>query len=220
MEAPTSNRPDARTAPYRPGAQAFWLTVPPTYVNYNYMLCSIVLQFTHFRASGPTKRLCSRNLGSRTSPHINIDITMSYVSVYDTVIHVSVHGPSRWFRQQFTCIGPTNPATEHAFFSAHLTRNARGGRTLAQSPPSHSSPPLLPNRRLIAAVSFFSTAAAEPKEILPPSFHRRRIHLLHRRDPESPSPPQRRHVTPGFRRQTECEPCMCQDQQFTYTAVT
>jgi hypothetical protein len=28
------------------------------------------------------------------------------------------------------------------------------------------------------------------------------------------------HVTPGFRRQTECEPCTCQDQQFTYTAVT
>jgi hypothetical protein len=27
-------------------------------------------------------------------------------------------------------------------------------------------------------------------------------------------------VTPGFRRQTKCEPCTCQDQQFTYTAVT
>jgi hypothetical protein len=27
-------------------------------------------------------------------------------------------------------------------------------------------------------------------------------------------------VTPDFRRQTECEPCTCQDQQFTYTAVT
>jgi ribonuclease HI len=27
-------------------------------------------------------------------------------------------------------------------------------------------------------------------------------------------------VTPGFRRQTECKPCTCQDQQFTYTAVT
>jgi hypothetical protein len=26
--------------------------------------------------------------------------------------------------------------------------------------------------------------------------------------------------TPGFRRQTECEPCTCQDQQFTYTVVT
>jgi hypothetical protein len=48
-----------------------------------------------FRASGLMKRLCSRNLGSRTSPHINIDITMSYVSVYETVIYVSVHGPSR-----------------------------------------------------------------------------------------------------------------------------
>jgi hypothetical protein len=29
-----------------------------------------------------------------------------------------------------------------------------------------------------------------------------------------------RGVTPGFRRQTECEPCTCQDQLFTYTAVT
>jgi hypothetical protein len=27
-------------------------------------------------------------------------------------------------------------------------------------------------------------------------------------------------VTPGFRRQTECEPCTCQDQLFTYIAVT
>jgi hypothetical protein len=27
-------------------------------------------------------------------------------------------------------------------------------------------------------------------------------------------------VTPGFRRQTECGPCTCQDQQFTYTVVT
>jgi hypothetical protein len=27
-------------------------------------------------------------------------------------------------------------------------------------------------------------------------------------------------VTPDFRRQTESEPCTCQDQQFTYTAVT
>jgi transposase InsO family protein len=27
-------------------------------------------------------------------------------------------------------------------------------------------------------------------------------------------------VTPGFRRQTKCEPCTCQDQLFTYTAVT
>jgi hypothetical protein len=77
-------------------------------------------------------------------------------------------------------------------FSALLTRNTRGGRTLAQSPPSASSPPRLPNPRLIAIVIFFSTAVAEPIEILPPSFHRRRIHLLHRRDPESPSPPQSR----------------------------
>jgi hypothetical protein len=30
----------------------------------------------------------------------------------------------------------------------------------------------------------------------------------------------KRSVTPGFRRQTECEPCTCQDQLFTYTTVT
>jgi hypothetical protein len=66
------------------------------------------------------------------------------------------------------CIGPTNPATEDAFFSAQLTRNARDGRTQAQSPPSSSSPPRLPDPRIIAAVSFFSIAAAEPIEILPP----------------------------------------------------
>jgi hypothetical protein len=33
-------------------------------------------------------------------------------------------------------------------------------------------------------------------------------------------PPVPPTVTPGFRRQTECEPCTCQDQQFMYTAVT
>jgi hypothetical protein len=27
-------------------------------------------------------------------------------------------------------------------------------------------------------------------------------------------------VTPGFRRQTECEPCTCQDQKLTYPALT
>ena len=26
-------------------------------------------------------------------------------------------------------------------------------------------------------------------------------------------------VTPGFRRQTECEPCTCHDQQFTYLSL-
>jgi hypothetical protein len=29
----------------------------------------------------------------------------------------------------------------------------------------------------------------------------------------------RRSVTPGFGRQTECEPCMCHDQKFTYTMI-
>jgi hypothetical protein len=80
------------------------------------------------------------------------------------------------------CIGPTNLATEDAFFSAQLTRNARDGRTQAQSPPSSSSPPRLPDPRIIAAVSFFSIAAAEPIEILPPV-----VPL----PSHSPSPPQR-----------------------------
>jgi hypothetical protein len=76
-------------------------------------------------------------------------------------------------------------------FSTHLSCNSSGGQTLAKSPPSDSSPPRPSNPRLIAAVSFFSTAPAEYTEILPPSFHRRRILLLHRRDPDSPSPPHR-----------------------------
>jgi hypothetical protein len=31
---------------------------------------------------------------------------------------------------------------------------------------------------------------------------------------------QKLRVTPGFRRPTECEPCTCQDQKFTYTVIT
>jgi hypothetical protein len=27
-------------------------------------------------------------------------------------------------------------------------------------------------------------------------------------------------ITPGFGRQTECEPCTCQDKKFTYTTIT
>jgi hypothetical protein len=27
-------------------------------------------------------------------------------------------------------------------------------------------------------------------------------------------------VTPGFGRQTECEPCMCEDQKLTYATIT
>jgi hypothetical protein len=84
------------------------------------------------------------------------------------------------------CIGPTNPVTEHTFFSAHLTRNARGDRTLAQSSSSASSPPRLPNPRLIAVVSFFSTAAAEPIEILPP--HRSTAVAFTFSTTETPSP--------------------------------
>jgi hypothetical protein len=29
-----------------------------------------------------------------------------------------------------------------------------------------------------------------------------------------------RDVTPGFGRQTECEPCTCQDQKLMYTVIT
>ena len=65
-----------------------------------YSLCTI-------RVCGPTRRLCSRNLGIRTSPHTNIGITMFYVSVYATVMHVSVYGPSRRFGSANMCIGPT-----------------------------------------------------------------------------------------------------------------
>jgi hypothetical protein len=72
-----------------------------------------------FRASGPTRRLCSLNLGSRTSPHTNIGITMSYVSVYETVIHVSVHGPSRRFRPAEYVYRAHESTHEHAVI--HLT---------------------------------------------------------------------------------------------------
>jgi hypothetical protein len=38
------------------------------------------------------------------------------------------------------------------------------------------------------------------------------------------SPPRARPhataVSPGFRWQTECEPCTCQDQKYTYTVIT
>jgi hypothetical protein len=91
------------------------------------------------------------------------------------------------FRVDFASIlcvsGPRIQQPRTHFFSAQLTRHARGGRTLAQSPPSSSSPPWLSNPRLIAVVSFFSTAAAEPIEILPPPVVPPPSH--------SPSPPQR-----------------------------
>jgi hypothetical protein len=34
------------------------------------------------------------------------------------------------------------------------------------------------------------------------------------------SAPTRLAVTPGFGRQTECEPCTCQDEKLTYIAIT
>jgi hypothetical protein len=61
---------------------------------------------------------------------------------------------------------------EHAVFSALLTRNARGGRTLALSPPSASSPPRLPNPRDSPPPVAFTVSNIETD--------RRRIHLLHR----------------------------------------
>jgi hypothetical protein len=41
-----------------------------------------------------------------------------------------------------------------------------------------------------------------------------------RMPPTSPSTRGSSSVTPGFRRQTECESCTCQDQKLTYTAIT
>jgi hypothetical protein len=67
-----------------------------------------------FWVSEPTRRLCSRNLGSHISPHTNIGITMSYVSVYETVIHVSVHGPSRRFRPAEYVYRAHDSTHEHA----------------------------------------------------------------------------------------------------------
>jgi hypothetical protein len=50
------------------------------------------------------------------------------------------------FFPQITCLGPRIPSTSHGSYSAHLTRNARGDRTLALSP---------------AVTLFFSTAETE-----------------------------------------------------------
>jgi hypothetical protein len=144
-----------------------------------------------FRASGPTRRLCSRNLGSHTSPHTYIGITMSYVSVYETVIHVSVHGPSRRFRpaeyvyrahdstHEYAVIQLTSPVTTWRPNPSHYRRCLlvllhRRDRA-AFAPPRRPNPRDSTRRRLHrlqrgdrAVVSlFFSTAKTEP-----PSLHR------------------------------------------------
>jgi hypothetical protein len=89
-------RPGVQTAPGPFLAYCTQLLTPNYHMNYDdvcislckYSLCTI-------RVSSPTRRLCSHNLGICTSPHTNIGITMFYVSVYSTVMHVSVYGPSR-----------------------------------------------------------------------------------------------------------------------------
>jgi hypothetical protein len=90
------HRPGAQTAPY-----VFCLTVSKCLrqiVLRVMLICVLVYTPMVCACSGhpiPQRRLCSRNLGSRTSPHTIIGITMIYVSVYETVMHVSVYGPSR-----------------------------------------------------------------------------------------------------------------------------
>jgi hypothetical protein len=79
-----------------------------------------------------------------------------------------MHGPSCWFRLADYVYRAHESTHEHAVFLALLTRNARGGRTLALSPPSASSPPQMPNPR---------------------DSTRRCLHCLQHRDrPPSPSP--------------------------------
>jgi hypothetical protein len=66
------------------------------------------------RVSEPTRRLSSHNLGSCTSPHTNIGITMLYVSVYEIVMHVSVYLPSRRFRPAYYVYQAHDPTHELA----------------------------------------------------------------------------------------------------------
>jgi hypothetical protein len=71
------------------------------------------------RVSGPTRRLCSRNLGIRTSPHTNIGITMLYVSVYETVMHVSVYETSRRFCPAYYVHWAHDPTHALAVIQSH-----------------------------------------------------------------------------------------------------
>ena len=62
---------------------------------------------------------------------------------------------------------------------------------------------------------------ASGRTTVPPDVFSRDIHQPSIKTDDTPEPGEASaHVTLGFRRQTECEPCTCQDQQFTYTAVT
>jgi hypothetical protein len=73
------------------------------------------------RISGSTRRLCFRNLGIHTSPYTNIGITMLYVSVYETVMHVSDYGPSRRFRPAYYVHRAHDPTHALAVIQSHAT---------------------------------------------------------------------------------------------------
>jgi hypothetical protein len=107
----------------------FWLTVPPSYVNYNYALCSILLRFTHFWCAH-----VSRHSGPRK----------------DRV-------PAIWAAYVYRAHESRNRAL---IFSAHLSRNSRGGRTLASAS--------LPSRRPPPPSSLRSVCVLAPSELAQP----------------------------------------------------
>jgi hypothetical protein len=121
-----------------------------------------------FRASGPTRRLCSCNLGSRTSPHTKY-------CYYDVLCFRLRNSNPRVGPWAFVYISPSRVRVSGPrihprarSYSAHLIRNARGSRTLALSSSAASSPPRRPNPR---------------------DSTRRRLQRLQRTDrPSSPSP--------------------------------
>jgi hypothetical protein len=116
-----------------------------------YSLCTIWLY-------GPTRRLCYRNLGIRTSPHTILELRFFYVSVYATVMHVSVYGPSRRFGSTNMCIGPTiSPA-----------------RTRRRNPRQI-------HRRRLHLLHCIDSEIGQSSfpSIHRPVLHRRRLHLLH-----------------------------------------
>ena len=84
-------------------------------------MCIILCKYSllTIRVSEPTRRLCSRNLSIRTSLHTNIGITMLYVSVYKTVMHVSVYGPSCSFRPAYYVHRAHDPNHALAVIQSH-----------------------------------------------------------------------------------------------------
>ena len=125
-----------------------------------------------FRASGPTRRLYSRNLVSRTSLHTNIGITMIYVSVYETVMDVSVYGPSR----RFLPADYVSWAHDSIHFSRQLFSSPHRKRT------RRPNPSIIARYRLVLLHHRDRVSFAPPRWPNPRGSRRRRLHRIQRRD--------------------------------------